>query len=295
MIFIVFGFLIVLGQFLDSVYSPVTNQYYIYEKNVGILKKDTTSNPPILCYRNKSKEKYTGRTLKIGGMGKVLVTKNIGKIIKVLKILPNGDFGNRLVINKENTQNICDFQVFGEAQNKICTLTYYGRIHLFMFNPANFKLLQKINTKFELLEGQPEFGFQLSICPQSRYLSVHTQFKDRGDRWVASRILIFEYNGFSIKQKTWVDMRHENFYPFFSTSFYGYFDNFLILAALTYSNPSTLVTYVYDIESERIEEAKKLRRTNGESFPLKIVRFGGCLHSCDRNGKLIKIDYFLKR
>ena len=177
------------------------------------------------------------------------------------------------------------------SDHRVALIRAAGLLKIYSFNTKtqNSKLIAESSTF--LSEEEKEQFWQLAVCPKGQFFAV---FVISCIDWPfnASRLIIFELtdNGFEAKDQ--IDLSEEGFEDMQSMCFYGYYQNSLILTAMAHSEPNALLTFEYNLKSEKLREVNELRKgvTTEVGF-CQMLRVGEELVSCNFDAQMLKIKY----
>ena len=315
-------------NFLDCYYDCVYagNSYYIFEKDTGIWKKEINSLDPIPFYPIRFRRGWTGRILRTGLHGRVLVACEEKRRIVIIDLKErqpqrddeqeNNTVAATNQINKEKTKetlqseidrevdrnvifiggewngSIMDHQVVGEKQDHLLVLTMKGQLVLYKFdiNEQTSKVVKQGNL---LLRKRDEVAGTIAVCPKNKYFMVSTyMLRDH----VASRLMVVTFDEDTLIEKCFVEVQNLVLDYLQGNSFYGYFgERDLIYACITAANASTaLMTFHYDVEDNVLEEIGQVRKIFGFCSARILKKREEELYSIDKNGKVMKLSYVLE-
>ena len=292
-----------IGFYWDVVYA--SNYYFISEDSSGIMRKSVDDRDPELWYHieKESNDGYAGRQIRVALHGRALViNKNYNNVL-ALEIKESGELGKEVPILTNFEVRIKDHGILGLREDKVAILSLDGRILIYRFSVDDQESVKILEHELSnMLTSRGEFTTTLSICPRSRFLCVSSR---DNESWKFSRIVILELirnqslsglegvrNPWELVEKTSIDLFEEQLNYIHAAHFDRYFGNFLVLGALTLTEPiSTLITFYYDVHENEIKEIRRLRKNVLAKSPVKMVHVNGRLYSSDENAKILQIKY----
>lgn len=237
----------------------------------------------------KGNDTHLGRTLRSALNSKALTINKEKKTIMIVEVSDKGDIGKQMEITNDYGSRIYDHRVFGEKGDHIAILTKEGWLVLYKFDieKKEDSLIDRI--RMNSLEQREEYAFTLAVCPRHRFFAYH--LSDSNHR--ASRLLIYELGGNNILTlMDEIDFGEMGIYRFFALSFYDYFGDHLLLTAITHhqNNPRVL-TFDYNVKTNKLKEMESLRQTVDAIYVKKIIKVEGGFIFSDSNANKFDIRY----
>lgn len=191
-------------------------------------------------------------------------------------IIPRGDYPENLFI--------WDFQTLSD--NRVAILTNCGFMILLKYFPET-------NTTFPLSEFQldlseEEEAYSMAVCPKSRVICVNIT-RD-GNR--LSRLVVFEVDDDYLQKKDELILYDGVIEDIKTMEFYDYFQDKLVLTALTGNEPLTIFGFLYDGVNLREFVQRKVISDLQMTYRLSRIEGGAeGLITADTNWSLIQIKY----
>ena len=263
--------------------------YYLYDHVIkGVFRRDLSPHGQPEQLINFSGSSYPGRSLKAGlndygGDDHLLMNKeNLYlvyldiKTLSMFDIIPKGEDFSGL--------KIFDFQTL--SGNRVVTMSKNGLIMLMEYFPENKSSVLLSDYKIDLLTD--EEAYSIAACPKSKVVVVNiSRAKDK-----LSRLVVFEVGEDFLDQKDQLVLYNGKIEAIRTMEFYDYFQERLVLTALTGEDPLTMFGFMYD--GIKIIEFVQRKVLSDLNMTYKLTRIeGGAegLITADMNWNLIKIKY----
>lgn len=276
-------------RFLDLIF--INDYYYIYEHIQKVIWKKPNNKQQATKLLSMNGSGIPGRTLKSALSGELIVINNEKSGITFVELLPNGEAGDIKQENIGEELHLKDFVVFGEKDDHLAVLTLDKHIYTLKFQ------IEKDHIKIERqnlieLKGMPDrkdIGFSLSPCPKSHFMAVSLLDEHR----MASSIEIYDIRNEELIFRASLDIMEKGLNGFSAFDFYGYFENEVILTAISKTSPSArILTYYFNVNNNYLREAVPRKGIAcGSVHKFVRVRKGGELHVTDDYGKLFNVYY----
>ena len=273
-------------NFYDVEYA--SGYYFLYEgSGKELLRKSIDGTSLERWYKIDLTNGWGGgKCIRVALKGQALAVNRAKKNISILEILLDGSVGWRIDIEKDLGGHLWDHQVFGEAMDLVLSLTNDGWIVVHHIDLDGVKATQRCKYKTQFTERVEETS-TIAVCPKNRFLMVHTRVNTR-----ASRVLIMEFFGDRIQQRSSFDVYQQNIKYFHTAEFYGYVGNLLLLTAITWSEPmSKILSFSFDPKKGELVECGRFRKEIKTKKVRKLVKVDDVFFYSDLSSNLVMIKY----
>lgn len=263
--------------------------YYLYDHmEKGIFRRDLGPNSQPQKLMAFSGSSMTGRVIRVGlnefssedhlvlnQTNENLVYLDVQNLQK-FDIIPRGEFYENLYI--------WDFQTLSD--NRVAILTNSGFMILLKYFPETKTTF--ILSEFQLDLAEQEEAYCMAVCPKSKVICVNiSREKSR-----LSRLVVFEVDDDYLQKKDEMSFLNEHIEDIKTMEFYDYFQDKLILTALTGNEPLTMFGFLYDGVNLREFVQRKVLSDLQMTYRLSRIEGGAeGLVTADLNWNLIQIKY----
>ena len=180
---------------------------------------------------------------------------------------------------------IIDYSIFGEAENRVVSLTDQGHVVFQIFHFSRRKLLSSFCLKLELIDDLEE-GNSLVLNDENDLVFLELDH----NAFFSSRIMILKIEGSILVKKafierTYSDRIHKIYSPRFVSSFGG---NCLWIGLESEFHGSVMV-FEYNRESETLRELEELRELHQEASVFDLIHMGDKFYYTGNGGKLMRL------
>ena len=189
-----------------------------------------------------------------------------------------------LQVEKSSNEVSC-FEVFGENDHKLVTITEDACIQLHVFNFWMKKILSIFEQKINLIKERDEWGVSLAVCDRNEYILVEIQANIR----YCSRMILFKVKGNILIKEAILDPYLEENRRKDALECCGYYGGKLLWIGLEYIGFERAQLFEYNTETHDLKELVEARVEHREIWPLEIHRFGKKFYYTGVEGKVMNI------
>lgn len=263
--------------------------YYLYDHmEKGLFRRDLRRNSQPQKLMNFNGTSMTGRVIRVGlnEFGTedhlVLNQENLNLVyldvqnLQKFDIVPRGEFYENLFI--------WDFHTLSD--NRVAILTNCGFMILMKYFPETKTTF--LLSEFQIDLAENEEAYCMAVCPKSRVICVNiTRNKNK-----LSRLVVFEVDDDYLQKKDELVLYDGKIEDIKTMEFYDYFQEKLVLTALTGTEPLTMFGFLYDGVNIREFVQRKVLSDLQMTYKLSRIEGGAeGLITADSNWCLIQIKY----
>ena len=272
--------------------------YYIYKHSLkfqdgnrgGVYRRDLSANGQPEWFVNFSGSPFPGRSLRVGlneygGKNHLIMNKEHKHLVYLdVETLKMFDI-NPLYGEDQAKMKIFDYQCLSD--NRVLIMNKEGLLLLLKYFPANRKTVYFCHFELELREN--EYCYSLAVCPKSKVVCVNIS----ADEERLSRLVVLEVDGDYLHLVDVMDLYSEGHIDQISAmEFYDYFQEKLVLTALTGKDPLTMFGFMYDGTKLMEFVQRKVLSDLSRTYRISRIEDGAeGLMTADTNWNLIKIKY----
>ena len=246
---------------------------FVFLQSSRLYQKKMDENPPYLFMDLKSFDDELC-PLDYSRINRRLFTLSDSDKITVINIV------EKRVEFKFDEFSIFEFQVFGERENKILSISRGGCLSLLTFNFELKKLIHFSQSKIELIGER--FEEILSFAVSGRNDHVLVELAASGMLPKCSRMMIFEIMNNRLILRATLDPFEEGLKGKFALSCFGHFGNSILWVGL--EAEEYVQVYEYNLDTKVLRELDEKRVNHQARLPLVMKKVDNCYFYASSGG-----------
>ena len=267
---------------LDIAYIPPLD-FYLLASDEKIFRKDIDDKPAypfmsIECgYRN-------GACLRYSSLNQRLIVPKGGNSISVINIETKEV---EIEVVKAVGNEIQDFRVFGEQEDKVISVTQDGHILLYALDYAQKQGSVIAQHQVTLSDERNEAALGVAVCGKNDYALV--ELVQNHPATISSRLMVFKVSGDTLVQTASIDQYSQKIKYNWALESFGYSGSHSLWVGLSrdYKEPAKL--YSFSTEAAELKELEDKRVSTQETHPEKLHRLGRKLYYTGYEGQLVSL------
>ena len=268
--------------FFDIYYVPPPLNYYLLIFKDQIFRKDINHKPPYLFMKLACCSRW-GASLRYSKLlQRLIIRKDFNKIsvinLKTRKL--------EIQCKKDIGQEIADFRLFGEKDNRVISVTRDGYILLYNLD---FDKKRGVvgHYRIEVMSERTEEAISVALCEKSEYVFVELGNHDLETTY-SCRFLVLKMSSNTFVKEAIIE---QNQRPGQKTLFepFRYVGNHILCVGLSKIHGAAQL-FDYDVETKEFKEIEQKRVSHRESWPLKLCRFGHTFYYTGKRAKLMCLN-----
>ena len=268
----------------DMIYCGKIDSYLIYH-DLKIYKK-YIDNKPLSLFLDLKSGIRIGASFRYSNIhGKLIIAKN-GSCLSCIQLKTKEI---EIEIPKSKGRLIRDFELFGDNEDKVVSLTQDGYLFAskFDFSLKKGRVISIKSIKF--IKNRGEEARKVVRCPQNKYFFVEI-YRRKRPMLLCSRMMIFLLKKEKFHSQAVIDQFDHNFVGCKAAmSCLGYFKNTIVFMGLSLMEGGYSQLYCYNTDTNDFEEIEKARIEHQEWSPFKMVKVGNSFFYTGHLGKLMKL------
>ena len=268
---------------LDMIFIEYFN-FYLIQFSRNLYRKDIDKRTPY-HYMTVNSGNTVGSCLRYSTLHQRLIINKDSKTISVINLQ-----NKKLEIEVQKTvgDDIKDFRVFGELENKVIAGTKDGYIILYSLNYFQKTGSMISHLRINLISERKEEIISLSVCGKNRYVLVEIgQSKDPG---VGSRMVVLKFSEDSLVKMATIDPYSQKLGEKLTLGCYGYVGTHVRWIGLSRNENGVAQVYDYDTESGEFQEFEDKRVSHQERSPVKMNKLEGKFYYTGWGGKVMRLE-----
>ena len=266
----------------DLIYVNSLNCYFM-DFNDKLYRKDIDDRPPYK-YMDVICGLRLGASFRYSQLHERLI---ICKDDKTLSVINLESKTIEIDIEKDIGNNIWEFRLFGEEENRVVALTDDAEIVLYEIDYQEKTGSVVAHYEIDLMDIRNEKPQSIAVCSGGQYVVVEIGQYD--EPCISSRTMIFRLIGGRIVQMASIDNDSNQIQHKLALECYGYLGAHIFWVGLSKGTHGVVQVYGYDIVTEELKEIGNMRFGHNELNPVKIHRLGEELYYTGKNGSLMKM------
>ena len=239
---------------------------YLMNFDDKVYRKDINDQPPYV-YMNIHCGTRVGACFRYSKLHqRLIVNKDYENITAVN--LHCKDF--MIEVEKDVGEDIYDFRVFGEQEDRIISITRDGYVVLYHLDYEKDTGCVKGHSKIELKEDRKEELTSVAVCEKGQFTLV--EIGRHESEFISSRMLVFKIEEDKLVKKASLDQFYLKMGQKFALECYGHVGTHVLWVGLTGNEEGAAQVYDYDSESQELKELVENRELHEEYDPVKLVR-----------------------
>ena len=263
----------------DIIYVPCLNCYFIAFDS-HLYRKEIDDKPPFL-FLDINCGWRLGGCFRYSIVHQRLIINKDKKKISVVN-LENREL--EIEIEKGVGDNIRDFRLFGEQEDRVISVTCDGYLVLYRLNYDQMEGSVIADFKLELIEDRQEQPWSISLCDRNEYALVEM------GAIICSRMMILKVNGDTLVKNAVLDQYNQKIGCKLASHSYGYLGRHILWVGLSMDDNGVAQIYDYDTQSGEMKELVDKRVGHGEFDPVKINRLGDKFYYTGERGQVMSLS-----
>ena len=269
----------------DIVYVPYLD-CYLMDYHHQIYRKDIDEMPPylyldVLCgYREGASFRYSSLHQRL----------LINKDCKTISVINPDTKEFEIELESCFGDNICDFRLVGEQEDRVLTITKLGTITLCSLRYSEKKGLVIAGYVLELIEeGRKERPQSMTTCSKTDHVLLEIGGYN-GFALICSRMIICEINEDRLTKKACIDQYNQDIGVKFALESCRFSGKHITWVGLSILDKGLIQVFDYDSETGEFRELKSKRMVHQERYPIRLQRLGTKFYYSGEYGKVMSLS-----
>ena len=266
----------------DMIYIREMDCYFL-NLNEKLYRKNVDNKAPYL-YMDIVCGNGPGACFRYSNLHQKLIINKDGENVAAINLTKKKV---EIVVEKSLSDEMCDFRLFGEQENRMVAITESCAIHLYQFD-----YLKKIGDlvsryKIALMSERHEMGISISVSDKADYMFV--EVGQSNSPYFCSRMIILKVYGNSLVMQASIDQFSQKLGYKLALECCGRIGDLILWLGLSADSDAVAQVFYYNQRNGEFKEIEGKRVVHREFDPVKLHRIGSDFYYTGHDGRVLRL------